>query len=336
MTSRKNRILVTDDDKIVRKICQTALEGAGFAVDFAENGQLALDKIIEADYDLLLTDMEMPVMDGMALLEKLREIPVAPPVIMFTAHSYVPHAVKALTRGAYDFVTKPFMADQLVASVNRCLDAHRLKKEVQTLRVTRNLLPVFENILSTVDSSRVIEFLLEKACDALKAEGGSVLLYETDRRTLVVKAILGPFTKNIVGTKVRAGERVVGHALETGQVIRLTGPMKEDPRFSALASFQEVSTSLTAPLIVEKMPIGVLCVKRVADAAPFSEDDEQIFRLIAGFGALALSNATAREALRQTKETLEQQLEQRSLAFEKAFAELQELKMKQGQTEPSV
>jgi GAF domain-containing protein len=227
------------------------------------------------------------------------------------------------------------MADQLVASVNRCLDAHRLKKEVQTLRVTQNLMPVFENILSTMDSAKVIEFLLEKACDALKAEGGSVLLHENDRRTLVVKAIMGPFTQNIVGTKVRPGERVVGHALETGQVIRIDGPMKDDPRFAALPPFQDVSTSMTAPLIVEKTPIGVLCVKRVTDAVAFTDEDEQIFRLIAGFGALALSNALTQETLRQTKETLEQQLEQRSVAFEKAFAELQELKARQSKTETS-
>lgn len=328
MTAQKIRVLVTDDDKIVRKICQTALESAGFEVDFAEDGQQALDKIIESDYDMLLTDMEMPVMDGMALLEKLREVPVAPPIIMFTAHSYVPHAVKALTRGAYDFVTKPFMADQLVASVNRCLDAHRLKKEVQTLRVTQSLLPVFENILSTLESSKVVEFLLEKACDALKAEGGSVLLYEKDKRTLTVKAIMGPFTKNIVGSTIGAGERIVGHALETGQVVRLHGSLKEDPRFAATQSFQDVTSSMTAPLVVGDSPVGVLCVKRVSDAAPFSEEDEQIFRLIAGFGALALSNAFGHEALRLTKETLEHQLEQRTMAFEKAVAELQELKTK--------
>jgi DNA-binding response OmpR family regulator len=327
MTARKNRILVTDDDKIVRKICQTALEGAGFAVEFAEDGQQALDKIIASDFDMLLTDMEMPVMDGMTLLERLREVPVAPPIIMFTAHSYVPHAVKALTRGAYDFVTKPFMADQLVASVNRCLDAHRLKKEVQTLRVTQSLMPIFENILSTLESSQVVEFLLEKACDALKAEGGSVLLCEADR-TLTVKAIMGPFSKNVVGSTVGAGERIVGHALETGQVVRIHGPLKDDPRFAAAKPFQDVASSMTAPLIVGNSPVGVLCVKRVSDVAPFTEEDEQIFRLIAGFGAVALSNAFAHETLRQTKETLEQQLEQRTLAFEKALAELQELKSK--------
>jgi DNA-binding response OmpR family regulator len=327
--TRKLRILVTDDDKIVRKICQTALEGAGFEVDFAEHGQAALDKIVESDFDLLLTDMEMPVMDGMTLLENLTHIPVAPPVIMFTAHSYVPHAVRALTRGAYDFVTKPFMADQLVASVNRCLDAHRLKKEVQTLRVTQSLLPVFETLLATLDSSRVLGLLLEKTCETLKAEGGSVLLHDRDHHTLTVAASQGPFAHEVNGSKVREGERVVGQALETGQVIRLNGPLKNDPRFTALTSFQEAISSMTAPLIVGENPLGVLCIKRVNAGDPFSDEDEQIFRLIAGFGAAALSNALALEALRHTKETLEQQLEHRSMAFEKAFSELQEIKARQ-------
>jgi transcriptional regulator with GAF, ATPase, and Fis domain len=137
---------------------------------------------------------------------------------------------------------------------------------------------------------------------------------------------MGPFTKNVVGAKVGAGERIVGHALETGQIVRLTGSMKVDPRFAAIPAYQEVSSSMTAPLVVERLSIGVLCVKRVADPAPFTEQDEQIFRLIAGFGSLALSNAFNHEALRHTKETLEQQLEQRSLAFEKTLVELQELK----------
>jgi GAF domain-containing protein len=102
--------------------------------------------------------------------------------------------------------------------------------------------------------------------------------------------------------------------------------MKDDPRFSATPVFQQVASSMTAPLIVEKTPVGVLCVKRVAEGEPFTEENEQIFRIIAGFGALALSNAFTHEALRQTKETLENQLEQRTLAFEKTLAELQELK----------
>jgi CheY-like chemotaxis protein len=325
---RKLRILVTDDDKIVRKICQNALEGAGFEVDFAGNGQEALDKVSESEppFDLLLTDMEMPVLDGMGLLEKLHDLPTAPPVIMFTAHSYVPHAVKALTRGAYDFVTKPFMADQLVASVGRCLEAHRLRREVRTLQVTQNLLPVFENILSTLDMSRVVEFLLEKCCDALKAEGGSLLLYDEDRQNLTVRAIMGPFARNVVGAQVGVKERIVGHALETGRIIRLAGPVKDDPRFQDLPFFQEVAASMTAPLIIERKPIGVLCVKRVSEPTPFTGDDEGLFRLIAGFGAVALSNAIAHETLRRTKDTLEHQLEQRSLAFEKALAEIRELK----------
>src|SRR5262245_56986553 len=207
----KGHILVVDDDKIIRKICQNALEPAGFAVSMAENGQQALEMVSQTMYDLLLTDMEMPVMDGMTLLQELQKVLVPPPVIMFTSHAYVPHAVQAISRGAYDFITKPFMTDALLVSVNRCLDNARMRRETNDLRSLNRVMPVLQSA-HVLDSNKVMQVLLAQACELLRAEGGSLLLYEQESQSLVVKALGGPFSENVIGRRVPTAERVVGQA----------------------------------------------------------------------------------------------------------------------------
>ncbi len=319
-------ILVTDDDKVIRKICQNALEPVGYQVSMAENGQQALDMVNKAHYDLILTDMEMPVMDGMTLLMKLQELSQSPPVIMFTVNAFVPHAVMAISRGAYDFITKPFMKDALLASVKRCLETTRLQKELKDLRVVQNLLPFFESVLSTQDLGKVMQTVLSRACILLKANGGSIMLYEEADKTLIVKAAGGSFSENVLGRKMSPGDRVVGEALKKRSVITIHGTLKKDKRFAHMESHQEIISSMAAPMLIDNRPVGVVCIKRVGAGDPFQKADEEIFTLLANYSALAISNAMAHEKIKRDEEDLEAQLDQRTKALEIANAEIVRLK----------
>ena len=286
--SAKARILVVDDDSVVRKICQKVLEGDGYAVEMAENGQQALDRIIEKDFDLLLTDMEMPVMDGMTLLEKLRDVPVAPPSILMTTHSNVVIAVQALKRGAYDFITKPFVGEILLAAVRHCLENHQLKKEVESLRTNQLLIPLFEAVADAEGLEQRRRKFLTMACGLFEADGGSLLLYDPEAKSLVVSLVHGEYPQNIVGEKISLGERVAGHAAEVGRLITLHGPLNQDPRFAALSANQPIHSSMCVPLVAQRRPVAVLCLKRVSNRNLFTAKDEQTLGLIACFGALTL------------------------------------------------
>lgn len=118
----KPRILVIDDEAIVRISCQKCLTPEGYEVDVASNGADGLRLTKENHYDVILTDLKMPDMDGMEFLMTMKEIQPEAKVIMITGYSTVEHAEEAKRLGAFNYVEKPFTPDTLVAAVKGALD----------------------------------------------------------------------------------------------------------------------------------------------------------------------------------------------------------------------
>lgn len=121
-----SRILLVDDDERLRRVLTLRLEADGHVVTAAESGDVALAVLDQALPDLVLTDLKMPNLDGMALLERLQALQPALPVIMLTAHGDIPDAVTATKAGAVEFLTKPVEKETLAACIEkhgRSLDA---------------------------------------------------------------------------------------------------------------------------------------------------------------------------------------------------------------------
>jgi heterodisulfide reductase subunit A2 len=113
----KFKILVVDDEKIVRESMKEWLKEEGFSVTTADSGQRALDLMTDQPFNMMLTDIKMPGMDGVELLEKVKQINQELCVIMMTAYAAVDSAVDAMKQGALDYLTKPFDPDVLVSMV---------------------------------------------------------------------------------------------------------------------------------------------------------------------------------------------------------------------------
>ncbi len=120
------RILVVDDEDSIREVVATLLAARGYQCTIAVNGREALQKLPSAAPDLILSDIVMPEMDGLRLLENVQARNGDVPVIMVTAMHDVNTAIEAIRRGAYDFLLKPFEKDQLYMSVRRALEHRRL------------------------------------------------------------------------------------------------------------------------------------------------------------------------------------------------------------------
>ncbi len=127
-------ILIVDDEKNYPLVLSAVLQEEGFETVTANSGEEALDIIEHSDIDLILTDMKMPKMDGIELLEKIKLEDAELPVIMMTAHGTVEKAVEAMQKGAYNYILKPFDNDQLVIYVNKALSMFRVVKENRQLR----------------------------------------------------------------------------------------------------------------------------------------------------------------------------------------------------------
>src|ERR1044071_4339423 len=115
------RILVVEDEKRIADFLSRGLQGAGYAVDTAPNGATAIDLIHATDYDLVILDLMLPDMDGLQVLEKIRNRKVGPPVLILSAKGGLDDRVKGLEQGAGDYPGTPFAFLHLLARVRALL-----------------------------------------------------------------------------------------------------------------------------------------------------------------------------------------------------------------------
>jgi cyclic di-GMP phosphodiesterase len=134
------KILVVDDEEAIREVVSTLLEAQGYSCTVCANGRLALEAFRKDTFDLALSDIVMPEMDGLKLLAELRSEDPDVPVIMVTAMHDISIALEAIRAGAYDYILKPFEKDQLHLSVRRALEHRRLVMENRTYQSDLELL----------------------------------------------------------------------------------------------------------------------------------------------------------------------------------------------------
>src|SRR5215469_6390638 len=128
----REKVLVVDDEEAIREVVTTLLAAQGYHTVACPNGRLALDTFHKDTFDLVLSDIVMPEMDGLKLLSELRMDDPDVPVIMVTAMHDIAIALEAIRAGAYDYILKPFEKDQLYLSVRRALEHRRLVIENRT------------------------------------------------------------------------------------------------------------------------------------------------------------------------------------------------------------
>jgi len=143
------RILIIEDEKLIRWSLRQRFEEEGYRVDEAENGPEGLEKLESAVFDLVMLDYKLPGMTGLEVLRQIRTDDEDIVVLMMTAYSNVEDAVEAMRLGAFDYVSKPFNMDELMLTVAKALETTRLKREVRDFRAQMKKEFGFDRILGT-------------------------------------------------------------------------------------------------------------------------------------------------------------------------------------------
>lgn len=125
---------------------KTVLEKAGYDVDLAENGVIALEKVKNELFDIILCDIKMPEMDGFAFLEQVKKLDISLTIIMMTSFGSVETAIEAIRKGAYDYISKPFKTDEVIIAIKKAEERERLIKENTLLKWQSNQL-IMENTI---------------------------------------------------------------------------------------------------------------------------------------------------------------------------------------------
>jgi len=160
-----HKILVVDDEEIIRDSLFFILEKEGYSVDKAENGKIAYDKMIANHFDLVITDIEMPLMKGTELLEKIKTLNVQTSVIIITAFGSLDTAISALRNGASDYILKPVEFDELLIKTKRLFEIRDLLLENRVLREEIHRKYDFENIVGKGNSIKKVYEMIEAVAE---------------------------------------------------------------------------------------------------------------------------------------------------------------------------
>ncbi len=169
----KSKILVVDDEHLIRWSLEQNLKKQGYEVSTAGSGEDALRLLQEDPPDLMLLDIQLPGMNGMEVLEKVKDLEDEVIVIMVTALGVLETAVKAMRLGAYDYINKPFNLDELAIVIKKALETRELKREVAHLRAVQ---PKRFSIDSIIGASSDLQHVLSMVRKIAQSDAGTVLI----------------------------------------------------------------------------------------------------------------------------------------------------------------
>ncbi|MBK7391375.1 MAG: sigma-54-dependent Fis family transcriptional regulator [Bacteroidetes bacterium] len=154
-----SRILVIDDEKSIRNTLKEILTYEGFEVVEAQDGMEGLKFVEKEKFDIILSDIKMPKIDGIEVLEKLQELSPETPVVMISGHGNIDTAVEAIRKGAFDYISKPLDLNRMLVTIRNAMDRSSLVKETKTLK--RKIYKTTE-IVGESEPIQVIKEMIDK------------------------------------------------------------------------------------------------------------------------------------------------------------------------------
>ncbi len=242
--SRDARILVVDDEEIIRIGCQRILQNSNFFVDLAENGRAGWEMIQKNPYDMVLVDLMMPEMGGLEVLEQIQAYNEQIITIIITGFATIETAVDAMRKGAYDYLPKPFSPDELRTKISRGLEKRWLLLEAEALRQERD-----RNLLELSNEKSRTMTLINCMSEGLIAtnRAGQIVLMNPAAQHLLnlpVESAVGTTVEGLLGNPEL--EKLIAETLET---VARTATMT---RLDFAAAEGRFLQSNTAPLSDEK------------------------------------------------------------------------------------
>jgi diguanylate cyclase (GGDEF)-like protein len=174
----KPRILVVDDDSMVREVVVESVKIAGFTADECADGAEALEKNTQQAYDLMITDMRLPGLDGLSLIKKLRSLKSDTDVIVMTGYGSIENAVECMKAGALEYLIKPFTVDQIQLAVSKAVEHRELRRRAQESQFYKEL--SYVDGLTRIHNRRYFDEALQAEVIKAKRFGSGLVLLLID------------------------------------------------------------------------------------------------------------------------------------------------------------
>ena len=314
----KPLILVADDSPDIRLYLEEAVLGpAGYEVRAVGDGMSALTLVRELEPDVVITDYQMPNLTGLELIRRICSDLTHPPIIMMTSAGNEMLAVEAMRAGAFDFLSKPFEAELMLAAVGRALALRRRWLELieaqtdagDTAETLRRKLEEFEtltligrSVTAMLDHNEVLTAVVNEAVRLTGAEEGSLLLLDEATGELYMRASKN-FDEFFARTfRLQVEDSLAGQVIASGEPVLLDEQTPQKIKTSYL-----VHSLIYVPLNTRGRTIGVLGVDNRKAGRTLTRQDVKIMTAMADYAAIAIENArlfNSSEAERRKLETI--------------------------------
>jgi response regulator RpfG family c-di-GMP phosphodiesterase len=287
--SERARVLVVDDEETIREMLGEFLELEGYHVTTAVDGMEALDALDGAPFDLVLTDMKMPRMGGITLLEQMRKHAPSTVAVIMTGFGTVETAIDAMKRGAYDYILKPFKLEEVLCVVERAVEKRRMETENIRLRQALSLYKVSEAISASLSLDQVMETVMSSCMSELGTDmvaawlrDGEGELVERQRRLSDRQpaggADIGEIDPHVVAAMLESGDPLIVH----GEASR---------RFFERGATAPLASFVAVPLTVKNRSLGFIATAVLGPGQRLEEGQRKLLSIIASRAAASIENA---------------------------------------------
>lgn len=282
------KILIVDDEFTIREVCARVLEKHGYKTAQAEDGLEALEKIEKQPFDIIITDINMPRMDGFGLIKQLKSRNSNTPVIVITGFTDVETAVNAMKAGAYDYITKPFNLEDLLLKTNKCM-GHRLAGLESNL--FKRIAAMNETVLSIVRSSKnedeILRVILEKSLEFSGSVSGLILIYDNEENRIksCISNNTGENTREFLDLSKQAADK----AIRENRVVIFNGGPGNNLDLKKSAPLPGPCSFACIPMAFKDKLSGAICLNRGSgNPGGFSDMEIRTLEILASQAASVL------------------------------------------------
>ncbi len=316
------RLLIVDDESaLMTALCNT-LETEGYTTTGFTSARQALEKLRERQFDLLLTDLMMPEMDGIALLRAAQEIDRDLAGIVMTGHGTIDTAVRALRDGALDYVLKPFRLDNLLTVLTRALETRRLRTENIQLREAVSIYELSRAITMGLSHDEIVQRTVAAAAQQSDAGAVCVLVPTTEGRELRVAGMSGASVHWSAEQRFAIDAPIVRWVALAREQLSAWGA-SNDPEAVFAPPFPGESPGVALPIVAGGNFYGILRFSPLTAQRRVTPGQIKALDILASTAATAFEAASLLTQLRTLNQDLEHRVRERTQELQTANADLE-------------
>jgi len=295
--SEISRILVVDDEKVIREILADFLTLEGFDVTTAPDGAAAIERLSESSFNMVISDLKMPNMGGLELLEYIQEHHENLLTVIMTGFGTVETAIEAMKKGAYDYILKPFKVEEVVHIVQRGMEKQRLISENVRLKEILSLHQLSEELQATLSLDAIIESILSTLIRNLDCDFVGLNLRDkhTDRFTIESRQIHPRAKSDVFGVQLNI-EAIVKEIRARRTILA----RNEDAEAYFDVPPKNLTSFMVSPLVARQEDIGFLTAFTCDQDSHFTIGKRKMMEILGSRTAAAIDNAELYGGLKQS------------------------------------